>query len=72
MNNMPSDLNQNINDDLADEYRFDYRNAKSNRFAAHGEGERLTVVVLDEDVAEVFKTPESVNEALRGLIDSRS
>jgi hypothetical protein len=27
------------------------------------------VVVLDEDVAKVFTTPESVNQALRALIE---
>ncbi len=26
--------------------------------------------VLDEDVAQVFTTPESVNKVLRGLIES--
>lgn len=70
MNNIPSDSAHNVNDDLADEYRFDYRNAKPNRFATRGMRKSLTVVVLDEDVAEVFKTPELVNDALRGLINS--
>ncbi|WP_218080647.1 BrnT family toxin [Anthocerotibacter panamensis] len=28
----------------------------------------LKVVVLDEDVAQVFTTPESVNKVLRALI----
>ncbi|NJN49839.1 MAG: hypothetical protein HC805_08860 [Alkalinema sp. RL_2_19] len=31
-------------------------------------GEQLKVVVLDEDVAQVFATPEAVNHALRSLI----
>ena len=52
------------NDDLLPEYRFDYSKAKPNRFAT---GER-TVVVLDEDLSKVFKTPESVNKALRALL----
>lgn len=55
-------------DDLLPEYRFDYRKAKPNRFA--GEGRRREIsVILDEDVAEVFTTPESVNKALRALIE---
>ena len=54
-------------DELRPEYRFDYSKSRNNRFAGRSQGERL-VVVLDPDVAEVFKTPESVNEVLRALI----
>ncbi|MEI1375769.1 hypothetical protein PQG02_02715 [Nostoc sp. UHCC 0926] len=31
---------------------------------------RNSFVVLDEDVAQVFTTPESVNKVLRALIES--
>ena len=59
--------NEPLNDDLLPEYDFDYSQARPNRFA-----ERMTsdsiVVVLDPDVAEVFKTPEAVNRVLRALI----
>ena len=48
------------------EYRFDYRKAKPNRFAARLKGSRL--VLLDADVAERFPTTESVNRVLRALI----
>ncbi|MBD2194454.1 MULTISPECIES: hypothetical protein [Calothrix] len=61
---------QNSDDELLDEYQFDYQKAKPNRFARDNETPRLTVVVLDEDVAKVFKTPESVNKVLRALIES--
>lgn len=61
----PSEPDQ---DDLLPEYRFDYRQAKPNRFAG-GSSKRGVSVLLDEDVAEVFTTPESVNRALRALID---
>lgn len=54
-------------DGLREEYGFDYAKAKPNRFAAQSEEPRV-VVVLDPDVAEVFGTPDSVNEALRALI----
>jgi hypothetical protein len=55
-------------DDLLPEYRFDYRKARPNRFAARVKpGSR--VVLLDPDVADVFETPESVNAALRALIE---
>lgn len=62
MKNMPSDR-----DELLPEYEFDYREAKPNRFA--GDGTR-TFVVLDEDLSKVFKTPESVNKALRSLLEA--
>ncbi|WNN88031.1 hypothetical protein [Gloeocapsopsis dulcis] len=54
-------------DEMLPEYHFDYQQAKPNRFAARSE-QRMTVVVLDEDVAQVFTTPESVNKVLRALI----
>lgn len=53
--------------EMAAEYRFDYKKARSNRFAGRIDSERL-VVVIDKDVSEVFSTPESVNTALRALI----
>jgi hypothetical protein len=56
-------------DDLRPEYEFDYRKARSNRFAGRGDRERL-VVVLDPDVSKVFTTPESVNTVLRALIEA--
>lgn len=55
-------------DDLLPEYEFDYQKAKPNRFVSAQS--RRTVVVLDEDVARVFTTPESVNKALRALIEA--
>ena len=54
-------------DDLREEYRLDYAKAKPNRFAGQPAEDRV-VVVLDPDVAEVFETPDSVNEVLRALI----
>jgi hypothetical protein len=50
-------------DDLAAEYTFDYTNAKPNRFAKRDSQAKMTVVVLDEDIAQVFSTSESVNKA---------
>ena len=49
------------------EYQFDYSKAKPNRFADKIGCEQL-MVVLDQDVAAVFKTSESVNQALRAII----
>lgn len=70
MSKMPSDHTQNPDDELLAEYRFDYLKAKPNRFAARNGTQKLKVVVLDEDVAQVFTTPESVNKALRALIEA--
>ncbi len=71
MNKTPSDYTQNP-DDLLTEYELDYRTAKPNRFAARSREQQPKVVILDEDVAQVFTTSESVNKALRALIQERS
>lgn len=55
-------------DDLLPEYDFDYSKAKPNRFAANHK--RRLAVVLDEDIAQVFTTPESVNRALRAFLEA--
>ena len=52
---------------LRSEYRFDYAKAKSNRFAERTRPGSVAVL-LDPDVAEVFKSPESVNAVLRALM----
>jgi hypothetical protein len=70
MSKTPSDHTQNPEDELFPEYRFDYEKAKPNRFAVGHKTQKLTVVVLDEDVAQVFTTPESVNKVLRALIEA--
>jgi len=58
---------RNEHEELREEYRFDYKKAKPNRFADQPDKPRV-VVVLDPEVAEVFETPDSVNEVLRALI----
>lgn len=70
MNRMPSEELSPFDDELMTEYNFDYQKAKPNRFAARSGKPALNVVVLDEDVAQVFTTPESVNNVLRALIDT--
>jgi hypothetical protein len=49
------------------EYRFDYRRAKPNRFAEKM-SEGVVVVILEPDVAAVFKSSEAVNALLRSVI----
>ena len=51
------------------EYRFDYRNARPNRFAPLMKG-KTVAVVLDPDVASVFQSSESVNSLLRSVISA--
>jgi hypothetical protein len=53
--------------EMASEYRFDYEKAKPNRFAARMKDEPL-IVMIEPDVAKVFKSSEQVNNALRALI----
>lgn len=52
---------------LRPEYRFDYMKAKPNRFAEHTRPGAVAIL-LDPDVARVFKTAESVNTVLRALV----
>ncbi len=53
-------------DEMLSEYNFDYSKAKTNRFAE----EYHVSITLDPDVASVFKTSESVNNALRALLSA--
>jgi hypothetical protein len=48
------------------EYRFDYAKSKPNRFATRIE-QGAVAVLLDPDVARVFKSAESVNGVLRAV-----
>jgi len=70
MRTTPSNEFPQSEDDLAIEYAFDYKKAKPNRFAAQDKERKMTIVVLDEDVAQVFSTPEAVNKVLRALIEA--
>lgn len=56
-----------MTDELKEEYDFDYRKAKPNRFAAMlKKGGRL--VVLDPEVAAAFQESDTVNAVLRALL----
>ena len=50
------------------EYKFDYAKSKPNRFA--GRRSISTVVLLDKDVAKVFRSSDDVNSALRAIISA--
>ncbi len=49
------------------EYHFDYSKAKPNRFAGRTRPGAVAIL-LDPDVARVFKSAESVNSVLRALV----
>ena len=57
-------------DELREEYTLDYSKSKSNRFAAKLKG--TTAVVLQPDVAEVFRSSKAVNDLLRSAITATS
>ena len=52
---------------LLREYRFDYSKAKPNRFATKMPVETIAVV-LEPDIAAVFKSARRVNAASRSVI----
>jgi len=54
-------------EDMRREYRFDYKKAKPNRFAKQMATGTIAVV-LDPDVAAVFRSSEAVNNLLRSVI----
>lgn len=56
-------------DELRPHYDFDYSKSRPNRFATRS-GEGAVAVVLDPDVAAVFRTSEAVNTFLRSAISA--
>jgi len=52
---------------LCSEYRFDYSKSQPNRFAAKM-SKGAVAVVLEPDVAEIFRSSEVVNALLRSII----
>jgi hypothetical protein len=58
---------QTLRDTMRKEYRFDYSRAKPNRFAEKM-SRGVVAVVLEPDVAAVFKSSEAVNALLRSVI----
>lgn len=52
---------------LRSEYRFDYSKSKPNRFVAKM-SKGTVAVVLEPDVAKIFRSSEAVNALLRSII----
>lgn len=71
MSTIPSNNPESYSDELLPKYDLDYSKAKPNRFASCIGDQKMKVVLLNDDVAQVFTTPQSVNEALRSLIASK-
>ena len=67
MRNMSKTDKPKRDNGLRSEYRFDYSKAKPNRFAERARP-GCVAVLLDPDVAQVFKSAESVNAVLRALM----
>ena len=59
-------MNENENEDMLAEYHFDYSKARPNRFA-QGIAEGSLVVVLEPELAQVFRTPEQVKAILNAI-----
>ena len=55
--------------ELRSEYRFDYRKSKPNRFAAKM-SEDAIAVVLEPDIAAIFKSSKTVNALLRSIVSA--
>lgn len=49
------------------EYRFDYAKTKPNRFASRM-GKGTVAIILDPDVALVFRSSDAVNTFIRSVI----
>jgi hypothetical protein len=56
-------------DKLREHYDFDYSRSRPNRFATQMAGDAVAVV-LDPDVAAVFRSSEAVNKFLRSAISA--
>jgi hypothetical protein len=60
---------QKLKDELRPEYDFDYSKAVRGKYHKRLSEEGANVVVLESDVAKAFGNSESVNKALRSLLD---
>ena len=61
--------NAKVEDELRPHYDFDYTKARPNRFAERLHGDVITVI-LDPDVAAVFKSSAAVNGFLRAAMSA--
>ena len=56
-------------EELRSEYRLDYRKSKPNRFTSKMSEDSITVV-LEPDIAAIFKSSKTVNALLRSIVSA--
>ena len=59
----------NIQDELLTEYDFDYSKADRGKYYKKLISEGSNIIVLEPDIADAFHDSESVNKALRSLLE---
>ena len=59
----------NMQDELLPEYNFDYSKAFRGKYLKRLMEEGSNIIVLEPDVADAFHDSESVNKALRSLLE---
>lgn len=63
------DKGKDFEDELRQEYDFDYSKAERGKYYKRLLDEGANIVVLDPDIAKAFQDSASVNTALRSLLD---
>ncbi len=63
------DKHKKSRDELRTEYNFDYSKAVRGKYYRKLMEEGSNVIVLDPDIAKAFHNSDSVNEALRSLLN---
>ncbi len=63
------DKRKDSDDELRDEYDFDYSKGVRGKYYHRLLDEGTNIVVLDPDIAKAFQDSASVNLALRSLLD---
>ena len=58
-----------MNDELLPEYDFDYSKAVRGKYHKKLMKEGSNIIVLEPDIADAFHDSESVNKALRSLLE---
>ena len=67
-NDMKKKSSEDLDDDLRPHYDFDFKKMRPNPYAHMDLKFKGLTVYLDDDVAEVFNSSESVNTVLRSAI----
>jgi len=63
------DKSNKAGDELRPEYEFNYSDAVRGKYCKRLLEEGANVIILEPDVAAIFRDSASVNEALRSLLD---